>query len=225
MREKALGMSRNSLKIGMILLLAIAASMLATAFPAPAFAKAEAVEDGESDEGAPAPTATPTAAPSSPTDSNPAAAAGTGQASKSLNPNIGSQTGLLLPRFVSLRTAEVNARTGPGKRYPIDWVYKRKNLPVQVVDEFGTWRKIREHDGTESWIHQTMVSGKDTALVVTNEALLYDSNSKRSRPIARLQSGLIAEVVRCQDSRCQLQIANQRGWVGKADLWGALIGH
>ncbi|MBU3655665.1 MAG: hypothetical protein FGM23_04835 [Alphaproteobacteria bacterium] len=216
-------MSRNSRKIGMILLLAIAASMLATAAPAPApaFAKAEAVEDGESDEGA-APA--PTAAPSSPTDSNPAAAAGTGQASKSLNPNVGSQTGLPLPRFVSLRTAEVNARTGPGKRYPIDWVYKRKNLPVQVVDEFGTWRKIREHDGTESWIHQTMVSGKDTALVVTNEALLYDRNSKRSRPIARLQSGLIAEVVRCQDDRCQLQIANQRGWVGKADLWGALIG-
>lgn len=216
MREKALGMSRNSLKIWMILLLAIAASMLATA-AAPAFAKTESVEDGESDEGAaPAP---------APTASNPAAAAGAGQASKSLNPNVGSQTGLPLPRFVSLRTAEVNARTGPGKRYPIDWVYKRKNLPVQVVDEFGTWRKIRERDGTESWIHQTMVSGKDTALVVTNEALLYDSNSKRSRPIARLQSGLIAEVVRCQDDRCQLQIANQRGWVAKADLWGALIGH
>ncbi len=217
MREKALRMSRKGRKIWMILLLAFAVSILAT--PAPAFAKAEAAEESESDD-VPASSASPSGNPGAP-----AAAAGTGQASKSLNPNIGSQTGLPLPRFVSLRTAEVNARTGPGKRYPIDWVYKRKNLPVQVVDEFGTWRKIRERDGTESWIHQTMVSGKDTALVVTNEALLYDGNSKRSRPIARLQSDLIAEVVRCQDSRCQVQIANQRGWAGKADLWGALIGH
>jgi SH3-like domain-containing protein len=146
----------------------------------------------------------------------------------SSNPNIGSQTGLSLPRFVSLRTAEVNARTGPGTRYPIDWVYTRKNLPVQITEEFSTWRKIRDVDGAEGWIHQTMVVGKDTALVIHDNALFYDGYGAKARPIARLQKGVIAEITRCQEGRCHLQIPEtkggdqQRGWANKEDLWGAV---
>ena len=62
-------------------------------------------------------------------------------------------------RFASLRAKEVNVRAGPGVRYPVDWVYKRKNMPVEVIAQFGTWRKIRDVQGAQGWIHQSMLSG------------------------------------------------------------------
>ena len=67
-------------------------------------------------------------------------------------------SGLPLPRFVSLRSEEVNLRTGPGVQYPVDWVYKRRNMPVEVLAEFGTWRKVRDIQGTQGWVHQSLLS-------------------------------------------------------------------
>ena len=70
------------------------------------------------------------------------------------------RTGLPLPRFVTLRANEVNLRSGPGTRYPIDWVYRRSGMPVEIIDEFDTWRRIRDWQGTEGWVHQSMVQGR-----------------------------------------------------------------
>ena len=72
-------------------------------------------------------------------------------------------SGLPIPRFVSLRADEVNMRTGPGVRYPIDWVYARQGLPVQVIGEFEAWRQIRDSEGSTGWVHRTMLSGRRTA--------------------------------------------------------------
>ena len=67
------------------------------------------------------------------------------------NPDKGSVTGLPLPRFVSLRTDEVNLRTGPGMQYPIEWLYKRRGLPVEVEREFDVWRLVVDPDGVKGW--------------------------------------------------------------------------
>jgi SH3-like domain-containing protein len=77
-----------------------------------------------------------------------------------------------LPRFVSLRASEVNLRTGPGIRYPIEWVFKRRDLPVEVVDEFESWRRIRDWEGTLGWVHQSMLRGRRTALVTGEPRVL-----------------------------------------------------
>ena len=77
----------------------------------------------------------------------------------------GDVSGLPLPRFVSLRAALVNLRTGPGVRYPIDWVYNRAGLPLEVVDEFETWRKVRDWEGSIGWIHQSMLSGERKVMI------------------------------------------------------------
>ncbi len=58
-------------------------------------------------------------------------------------------SGLPLPRFDSLRSGEVNLRTGPGVRYPVDWIYTRREMPVEVIAEFEAWRKNRDWQGTE----------------------------------------------------------------------------
>ena len=74
-------------------------------------------------------------------------------------------TGLPLPRFVSLRAGEVNLRTGPGVQHPVDWVYHRQNLPLEIIAEYGTWRKIRDWQGTQGWVHQSMVGAKRTFII------------------------------------------------------------
>src|SRR5437867_9540463 len=73
--------------------------------------------------------------------------------------------GLKVPRFVSLHADRVNLRTGPGRQYPIEWVFKRKELPVQIIAQFEHWRRVRDWDGTEGWVQQHMVTGKRTVVV------------------------------------------------------------
>src|SRR5271165_7115035 len=77
-------------------------------------------------------------------------------------------SGLPLPRFVSLRSDEVNLRTGPGARYPVDWIYTRRDLPVEVIAEFEAWRKIRDWQGAEGWVHQSMLAAR-RMIVVTGQ--------------------------------------------------------
>src|SRR5438477_10938197 len=71
-----------------------------------------------------------------------------------------SEAGQKLPRFVSLRSDQVNLRVGPGENYPIEWVLARKDMPVEVVEEFENWRIIRDGQGSEGWVHDSMVTVK-----------------------------------------------------------------
>ena len=79
--------------------------------------------------------------------------------------DLGKETGLRVPRFVSMNSSKVNVRAGPGTRYPIKWVFQRKTLPVQIIAESDTWRKIRDFEGIEGWVHQRMLSGRRRAVV------------------------------------------------------------
>ncbi|OFW68205.1 MAG: hypothetical protein A2X70_05470 [Alphaproteobacteria bacterium GWC2_42_16] len=125
-----------------------------------------------------------------------------------------------VPRFVSLKPNEVNARVGPGPNYPVEWVYLKAGLPVEVIVEFDTWRKIRDIDKAEGWVHQSMLSSKRHAIVQNPEVLMYDAKSKQSAPLVRLQKGVILGLIKCQDTWCQTQIYDFRGWVERSALWG-----
>ena len=72
---------------------------------------------------------------------------------------------LPIPRYVSLKSDEVNVRTGPGVQYPIEWVFTRRHMPVEVIEQYEYWRKIRDVEGTTGWVHNSMISGKRSALV------------------------------------------------------------
>ncbi len=128
---------------------------------------------------------------------------------------------LPLPRFVSLASGEVNLRTGPGTRYPIQWVYTKKTLPVEIINEFDTWRKIRDIQGDEGWVHQTMVSGYRYAIVKDDEQIVYDAPDSQSTIIARLEPGVIVKVDACDARWCDVSVqGNYKGWVDKSVLWG-----
>ena len=86
-------------------------------------------------------------------------------------------SGLPLPRFVSLRADQVNLRTGPGVQYPVEWVYQRKDLPVEIITEYRTWRKIRDWQSTQGWVHQSMLSGKRSIIVTGKRRSMRSSAS------------------------------------------------
>lgn len=127
---------------------------------------------------------------------------------------------LPLPRWAVLAAKEVNLRTGPGKRYPIDWVLKKKGLPVEIRQEFDSWRLVHEPDGAEGWVHRTMLSSVRNVMIQSNDQPLYANPSTDARVVARLQKGVIAHAEICQPEWCQVEIESFNGWVPKGILWG-----
>ena len=125
-----------------------------------------------------------------------------------------------VPRYVSLRSDEVNLRTGPGARYPVDWVFKRKNLPVEVLAEFEHWRKIRDVDGTEGWVHQSMLSSRRYAVVIGETRTLRRQAEASAPSVARVERGVLGQIVECQDRWCRLDVGGFKGWLPRSEIWG-----
>lgn len=135
--------------------------------------------------------------------------------------DAGRGSALPIPRFVSLRTDPINLRTGPGVRYPVEWVYLRRRLPVEVIAEFDTWRQIRDPDGAEGWVHQTMLSGRRTA-VVTAAAALRREGADTAPELANVEKGVVVGVQRCPagGDYCRVEAGGIQGWLKRAQLWG-----
>lgn len=138
----------------------------------------------------------------------------------------GETSGLPLPRFVSLRSDEVNLRAGPGVRYPIDWIYARKDLPVEVIAEFEAWRKIRDWQGTEGWVHQSMLSGRRMMVVLGTQHTLRATDSETADAVAMIQPGVTGRIMACPRNRdfCRVEIGQYQGWLRRDDLWGVYKG-
>ncbi len=137
-------------------------------------------------------------------------------------PSHAAESTLPTPRFAALRSDEVNVRTGPGVRYPIDWVFTRKTLPVQITAEVDTWRKIRAVDGTEGWVHQSMLTGRRTALITGEVRTLHQKNDPATPAVAMVEPGVIGQLLECRDAWCRLDVQGQKGWLPRDEFWGAL---
>jgi len=139
--------------------------------------------------------------------------------------NKGESTGLPLPRFASLNADQVFARMGPGTRFPIQWAYQRKNLPIEIVDEFDNWRKIRDIDGEGGWVHQSLLSGKRYAFQNQGQALpLYRSADDTDRQVAVVETMAMMAIESCNDGWCRVTASGIRGWIEKEVLWGVYEG-
>lgn len=131
---------------------------------------------------------------------------------------------LSVPRFVSLKHSNTNARKGPGRQYPIEWSYKRKQLPIEIILEYADWRKVRDSKGDESWMHKSQLSGKRTAIVTANDGgqytLVYRKRKLDSNILARLQKNAIVHIAECESKMCLINYADYTGWVKRNSLWG-----
>lgn len=131
-------------------------------------------------------------------------------------------SGLPVPRFVSLASDVVNMRTGPGLRYPILWVFKKQGLPVKIIREFDVWRQIRDHDGEEGWVHKTLLTGRRSVLIENKIRTLYEEPTLESRPVVKLEPGVIADLEYCEQDWCYLEVAGYTGWLQRDHVWGLL---
>ena len=142
--------------------------------------------------------------------------------STSSNVSIGKFSSLPIPRFISLKTEPVYMRRGPGIRYPILWVYQKKSLPLEIIEEFNTWRKVIDPDGAEGWIHQSMLTGKRSGLVINDLAELYKGSNSRSEIMAKIERSVVLTIVSCPQKVdfCNVRYNDLKGWIKKNNLWG-----
>ena len=125
-----------------------------------------------------------------------------------------------LPRFVSLRSDQVNLRVGPGENYPIEWVLTRKEMPVEIVKEFEHWRKIHDWQGTEGWVHERMVWSKRSVAVSGGIRALHRLPDRASEVVARAEPGVFARLIECRGAWCRIEAAGISGWILRSDVWG-----
>ena len=131
-----------------------------------------------------------------------------------------AQEKLPLPRFASLQSGEVNMRAGPGETYPILWTYQRAGLPVEIIEEFDIWRRIRDHDGVVGWVKSTLLVGKRHVLVRDTQRPLRKSAEAGALPVALVDPGVVLKVLECAGDWCRLEVQGYKGWMMKTEFWG-----
>lgn len=127
---------------------------------------------------------------------------------------------LKVPRFVSLRFGTVNLRSGPGRKYPIKWVYKRRGLPVEVIRDLDTWRQVRDRWGSVGWIHVSNLTGRRTVLIDRQGVLLRRQPQATAAAVARAEAGAIAELKKCAAAWCRISAEGYTGWIRRSTIWG-----
>jgi len=137
---------------------------------------------------------------------------------------VGIETGLPLPRFVSLKASKVNVRVGPSRSHPVRWVYQRKGLPMEVLAEFENWRRVRDMDGDVGWIYHTLLDGRRHGLVQPSggeeSATLFAGPGGTGEVIAAAEPNVVVAIEACGPDWCQAQAGGYTGWMAKRDLWG-----
>ncbi|MDE0391688.1 MAG: SH3 domain-containing protein [Rhodospirillales bacterium] len=123
-------------------------------------------------------------------------------------------------RFVSLKAERANLRVGPGRRYPIEWVYTRPGLPLLVIAHFDQWRWVRDHEGTKGWMHKSLLSTRRTAIVMNGVQTMRERPLSGSPAVLRAEAGVIADLLGCEDGWCQIALAGEDGWMPESALWG-----
>jgi SH3-like domain-containing protein len=126
---------------------------------------------------------------------------------------------------VSMKFNLTNVRAGPGKRYPVSWVFQRRAMPVEIVGQFDVWRKVRDWEGTEGWVVEQAVSGTRSFIVTGEIHALHNAPDVTAGLVARLEPGVIGKLLKCPSTSpdwCRVQAGSYEGWLQRGDIWGVL---
>ena len=124
--------------------------------------------------------------------------------------------------FLTLRNDKVNLRQGPSFDYPVKIFYKKKFLPVLVLDRSDNFRKIKDHENNSGWIHISQLSKKKAAIVINDKLILFNSPTVYSNPVAILKKGRLLKIKKCKNEWCKVVTGDFKGWVKKESLWGLM---
>lgn len=138
-------------------------------------------------------------------------------------------TQLTLPRFATLRAIKANLHVGPGPNYPINWVLLRPGMPLEIIAEFDTWRQVRDWQGTEGWIHKSLLKGKRSFWTLSKTQELKDKPDEKAKTIAFVEAAVIGILHECQAKWCRVEMKssdeanknkNYKGWLPRQAIWG-----
>jgi len=145
-------------------------------------------------------------------------------AAQAVGPN---KSGLPLPRFVTLKSSRVNLRIGPGRNYPVEWMYLKSGLPVEIIQEYDNWRRVRDSEGTEGWINQSLLSGKRSGIAAPwfkgKDATipLLNKPDEKARLVASVEPGALGIIETCDGTWCEMRFGRYDGYVAQSLIWGA----
>jgi SH3-like domain-containing protein len=132
----------------------------------------------------------------------------------------GPVTNLPLPRYVSLKSSEGNARRGPSLSHRIDWVFRHNGMPLRVTAEYGNWRRVEDREGAGGWVHYALLSGVRTVIITPDAADLHARPDTTATVLARAEAGAQARLGACLPDWCRVAAPGAQGWVPKSAIWG-----
>ena len=121
--------------------------------------------------------------------------------------------------FLLLKNNKVNVRYGPGFDYPIKYIYKKKHLPIKVIDNKENFRRIIDFKNNSGWIHSSQLK-KGKSFILLKDQTLFSRPSKYSRPILKIEKGRLLLVKKCKKKWCKIKTKNYQGWIKKNNVWG-----
>lgn len=161
-------------------------------------------------------------APATPAPIAPASAPTAKPATPPRDPSKGAVTNLPIPRFVSLKGNEGNARRGPSLTHRIDWVFTTAGMPLRITAEHENWRRVEDAEGMGGWVHYALLSGVRTALVTADMAQFYVKPDTQATVAFEAERGVTGRLLECRPDWCRLNIQGEKGWTPKTALWGVL---
>ena len=121
--------------------------------------------------------------------------------------------------YLTLKYNEVNVRYGPGRDYPVKYIYNKKNLPVKVIDKFWEWKKVIDFKKNSGWIHETQLK-KGKSFILLKDQVAFSKPTKHSKPLFRISKGRLLMVKKCKKNWCRVKTENFLGWVKINEIWG-----
>ena len=135
--------------------------------------------------------------------------------------DVGNETGLDIPRYVSLKSNDANIRVGPSKNYPIEIKYIKKDYPLKVIEEYGDWRKVEDFKMNIGWIHKSLISGNRTGIVLSkNNKNIELLNTLGGNVVGEIGQGNIVYLKKCKIDWCYVAVKKFKGWTNKKYIWG-----
>ena len=122
--------------------------------------------------------------------------------------------------FLTLKNNKVNLRKGPSFEYPVELIYKKKYLPVVIINKIETWRQIKDHQSNSGWIHISQLSKRKSAINITENSIVYKKPTIYSKPIVKLKTGRLVLIKKCKKNWCKISSGKFSGWIFRNSLWG-----
>ena len=146
--------------------------------------------------------------------------AGTQISEAKRDPNKGAVTNLPLPRYVTLKSGDGNARRGPGLTHRIDWVFVKSGMPLLLTAEYENWRRVEDAEGFGGWVHYSLLSGTRSVLVAQDMAEFRYSADMSAEVLFQAERGVLGRLLECSIDWCRVNTNGEKGWILKTALWG-----